>query len=252
MKTIGIVGGVGPLAGIDLQRKIFSQTMAQRDQDHLDVIAVSFPRQIADRTAFLEGETAQNPAAAIARQFILLAGMGARIGAIPCNTAHAPRIFEAVCAEIEAAGCPITLLNMVDEVMRFLSAFDLAGPEIGLLATLGTYRSGLYQAALRRHGLTCLVPEPEGQRAVHACIYSDEYGVKSMGVNATARDKAREVVAGLKARGARAILLGCTELPPLLGAGAMDELPVIDPTLLLARAAIRHAAPQKLSPWKER
>ena len=59
---IGIVGGVGPYAGLDLQQKILEQTKATADQDHLGIISWSEPGIIPDRTAFLLGETPLNPA----------------------------------------------------------------------------------------------------------------------------------------------------------------------------------------------
>ena len=62
---IGIVGGVGPYAGLDLTRKIFDQTKAVSDQDYLSVVLLSMPQQIEDRTSFLLGQTSINPANAI-------------------------------------------------------------------------------------------------------------------------------------------------------------------------------------------
>ena len=59
---IGIVGGVGPLAGLDLQAKIVAQTIAGRDQDHLPVVSLSWPGPIPDRTEYLLGRVAENPA----------------------------------------------------------------------------------------------------------------------------------------------------------------------------------------------
>jgi aspartate racemase len=49
---IGIVGGVGPLAGLDIFKKIIEETIATKDQDHIPVILSSQPQRIADRTAF--------------------------------------------------------------------------------------------------------------------------------------------------------------------------------------------------------
>jgi hypothetical protein len=88
---IGIVGGVGPLAGLDLQAKIIAQTVAARDQDYLPVISVSWPGPIPDRTEYLLGRVADNPAHAIMAQLRLLASMGATVAAIPRPTRHLRR-----------------------------------------------------------------------------------------------------------------------------------------------------------------
>ena len=70
MKTIGVVGGVGPYAGLDLAKKIFDNTEAQHDQEHLDVLLVNSPRLINDRTAYIlavrDGKTATDPATDLA------------------------------------------------------------------------------------------------------------------------------------------------------------------------------------------
>ena len=69
MKTdtgaIGVLGGVGPYAGLDLMRKIFDLTEAHSDQEHLSVIQFSLSEHIADRTRFLLGETEANPGEAM-------------------------------------------------------------------------------------------------------------------------------------------------------------------------------------------
>ncbi len=117
---IGIVGGVGPLAGLDLQAKIISQTAAGRDQEHLPVLSLSWPGPIVDRTEYLLGQVAANPAHALLSQLRLLAAAGATVAAIPCNTAHAPAIFDIVRAGV--AGSPLRLLHMIAETAAHLAA----------------------------------------------------------------------------------------------------------------------------------
>jgi len=250
MKTIGVVGGVGPLAGVDFQKKIISQTRAARDQDHLEVVTVSFPGRIPDRTAYLLGETDRNPAGPIAEQLALLEKAGADIGAIPCNTAHAPRIFDQVKEILGEKGGKLKLLNMSDEVAGFLSRSFARATGIGVLCTLGTYQTRLYDEALGRNGFSSITPDFAGKRDVHEAIYSRRHGVKSLGVNDVARGVILGVIKDLKTRGARAVILGCTELPLVIPEETVMDLPVIDPTLILARAAVREAAPDKLIPWK--
>ena len=61
---IGIVGGVGPYAGLDLMRKVFDNTLAHCDQDHVDALLFSHSSKIVDRTEYLEGREQDNPAEA--------------------------------------------------------------------------------------------------------------------------------------------------------------------------------------------
>lgn len=72
-ERIGIVGGVGPHAGLDLTRKLFDHTRAEADQEHLPVMLYSFPDRIGERPAFLLGKTADNPGEAIGD---IMAGTG--------------------------------------------------------------------------------------------------------------------------------------------------------------------------------
>lgn len=247
---IGIVGGVGPWAGLDLQRKILEQTVAARDQDHLPVIAVSRPGPIPDRTEYLLGRVAENPAMAMLEQLRLLARAGATVAGIPCNTAHAPVIFDVIRAGV-AECAPLRLLNLIEETAAHMTAHHPTLRTVGVLSTTGTWRTRLYPAALEPLGYRVVAPDESMQEAlVHPTIYDPDYGIKATGaVTARARaDLARAIVA-LRERGAEAILLGCTELPPALPGREYEGIPLIDPTLALARALVGAADPQRLRPW---
>lgn len=102
-KTIGIVGGVGPYAGLDLTRKIFDQTKASSDQDYLSVALLSIPQQIEDRTSFLLGQTNINPANAISKIIRKLEQIGVGVAGIPCNSVHSPRIFDGILKKLRKA-----------------------------------------------------------------------------------------------------------------------------------------------------
>src|SRR6266849_10351978 len=156
MKTIGIVGGVGPYAGLDLAKKIFDNTEAQHDQEPLDVLLVNSPRLIDDRTAYIlavrDGKVATDPATdpanpgrGIVACIRKLAAAGAEVVGVPCNTAHAPLIFDVVEREVAAQLPGIRLLQLVRETGVAVCAFLPQGGTIGLLATPGTYASGVYQ-----------------------------------------------------------------------------------------------------------
>ena len=247
-KWIGVVGGVGPFAGIDLLGKIAAQTVAEQDQDHLTVLNWSQPGTIVDRTKFLSGEVAENPAFALAEQVQQLAQMGAGVVGIPCNTAHAPRIFERIRAELAAIGCDVLLLHMIEEVGRFLQKNLPEVKKIGVLSTTGTYRAGVYADVLEPLGFTAVLPPITLQtKKIHPAIYDLAYGIKACGfVTEQARNNLRIGIESLKILGAEAVILGCTELPLAFGESHEAGLPLIDPTLILARALIREANPAKL------
>jgi len=249
--VIGIVGGVGPYAGLDLQRKILEQTVATRDQDHLPVIAVSWPGPIHDRTEYLLGRVAENPAEAMLAQLRLLARAGATVAAIPCNTAHAPAIFDVIRAGVAEFAPSLCLLHMIDETATHLHAKYPALKTVGVLSTTGTWRTRLYPAALEPLGYRVVVPDEAMQEAlVHPSIYDPDYGIKATGaVTEQARAELGMAIVTLRNQGAEAVILGCTELPPAFPEREYGGISLIDPTLALARALIRAADPQRLKPW---
>ncbi len=246
--VIGIIAGVGPLAGLDLQRKIVEQTVAARDQDHLPVIAVSWPGPISDRTEFLLGRVALNPAYPILEQLRLLSQAGATVAAIPCNTAHAPSIFEIIRQGVSGFNRPLRLLHMIEETAAHLSAEHSALRTIGVLSTTGTWRLRLYPAALEPLGFRVVVPDEALQvEVIHAAVYDPAYGIKSTGqVTERARLNLERGIGALQAAGAQAVILGCTEMPLAFPERDYERLPLIDPTLVLARALIRAVAPHRL------
>ena len=69
---IGIVGGVGPHAGLDLMKKVFDNSQAASDQEHVDALLFSLPSGINDRTEYLLGKVEENPGKALAEILIRL------------------------------------------------------------------------------------------------------------------------------------------------------------------------------------
>ena len=202
MKTIGIGGGVGPYAGLDLAKKIFDNTEAQHDQEHLDVLLVNSPRLIDDRTAYIlavrDGKVSADPATdpanpgrGIVACIRKLAAAGAEVVGVPCNTAHAPLIFDVVEREVAAQLPGIRLLHLVRETVVAVCAFLPQGGTIGLLATPGTYASGVYQTYVEEVDLCghyCFFePDEEGKSRIHDAIYDTSYGIKATSAPVTFR-----------------------------------------------------------------
>ena len=242
----GIVGGVGPHAGLDLTRKLFDHTRAEADQEHLPVMLYSFPDRIGERPAFLLGKTADNPGEAIGDIMAELARAGATVIGMPCNTAHSPRILDAALEKLNATGRPVRFVHMIDAVVRHVRQRCGEGARVGILSTLATLETRLYQDSLERAGLEALHPAPDGCARVQEAISNREYGIKARNpVTERARadllDEARRL-----AGNADAIILGCTEIPLALPEKELGGVPLIDATDILARELVRAFAPEKL------
>lgn len=247
---IGVVGGVGPYAGLDLVAKIFDQTEASADQDHLPLALLSAPAGIPDRTEFLLGYAKDSPAPALARVILDLEAIGATVVGIPCNSAHAPPIFDVIREELAQAGSRVKLVHMIEEAAEFVRAMHPDLRTVGVLSTTGTRQTGVYAATLGRRGIDALMPDTAVQEAVHGAIYDPEYGIKAQSypVTPAARGSLLDAMDHLQEKGAEAIILGCTEIPLAITEKLIGDTVIVDPTLILARAMIRELDPEKLKP----
>lgn len=224
-KSIGILGGMGPLATADLFRKIVLLTDAERDNDHIRIY-IDDNASIPDRTAaILSG--GPDPLPAMTDSLRKLEACGADCIIMPCNTAHyfLPRL---------QALTEIPFLSMLEAAARACRA-RFPGRTAAVLATKGTLAAGLYQRALEAESVPFLIPAPAEQDALMRVIYE---GVKAGRPPETYRADMISVLERLAAQGAGCFILGCTELPLAAQALALD-VPLVDPTAELAKAAIR-------------
>ena len=242
---IGIVGGIGPMAGADLYKKIVENTIAQTDQEHLPVLLASIPNEITDRTAFLLGKTNINPAPAIAKIISMLEKAGSTHIGIACNTAHAPQIFEPMLAVLENSGSKVELINMIDETIKSILNHPDQPQRVGLLSTTGTYKTRIYQNRLEDHGLIPVVLNLDQQEALpQRAIYE----IKSASTNIPEGpiELLNIAIQILRDLGAEAIVLGCTELGMIEERLHLQEIAVFNPNLILARTLIKRTFPEKL------
>jgi aspartate racemase len=226
--TVGILGGMGPLATAAFYRKIIERTPARCDQDHLHVVVWADP-SVPDRsTALTVGGADPTPWLIHGAQ--QLEAMGAQVIATPCNAAHAflPKVRASVRAHV---------IDMIAATVAELRRAHPAVRTVGVLASEGTVRARLYHQPLERAGLRALVPDATSQRSeVTAVIRAVKAGDTGPGCRALIGRAAQ----ALRARGAEALVAGCTEFPLVLDSGNAG-IPVIDPTVVLARTVIDSA-----------
>ena len=208
MKTIGIIGGMGPLATIDLYEKITFNTKAEKDQDHIHIIIDSYP-QIEDRTAYiLYG--GKNPKDKLIESAKRLENAGADALIMPCNTAH----FFAKDIEKEVS---IPLIHIVKSTAEAIKNKYPKANKIGLIATTGTLKSGVYANILKDYGYH-IIELDESKTEEYVPLFQK------------CVDKVTDM-------GADVLIAGCTEIP-ILVPHIKSKIPVVDATLELALAAI--------------
>lgn len=220
--SIGILGGMGPEATLELFRKIIELTPADKDQDHLRVIIDSNPA-VPDRTAAIL-HRGESPLPSLQKTAQILEGAGADLITIPCNSAHyyLASIREAV---------KIPVLDMIEE-----TASRIREQRVGLLATDGTLSAGLYQKACTNRGIELLEPQKSNQKVVMQVIYRIKAGEKGISLE----QAITQVIENLKRRGAEAVIAGCTELSLILDEGDLDT-PLYDALSILAQVAVQQA-----------
>ncbi len=241
-KMIGVVGGMGSYAGIDLIKKIYDFSGAKEDQDHLPISMISLPHEVEDRTGYLLGEVADNPGIVIGKIIEMLASTGAKVMGIPCNTAHAPIIFQEVLKTLPG---DCRLLNMIEEVGTFIKFEYPSVERVGILSTTGTYRAEIYKNVLSSHRLEVIQPSEHIQHDyVHTAIYDPDYGIKAMSnpVQQKAIENLKLAAFHLIENGAEVIVMGCTEIPLAFDTNEIQGYPLIDATGVLARALVMAAS----------
>ena len=222
-QSIGIIGGMGALATYDLFRKIIEMTDAKSDQEHIHIF-IDCNTNIPDRTkAILAGGA--DPVPEMVRSGIRLQAMGASALVMPCNTAH--YFYDRLTPFFD-----IPLLNMLEETAKEIGRRGIR--KVGLLATDGTLQSRVYHKALAKAGVELVTPPPSGQASVMEVIYQ---GVKA-GNRMLDLTPFYATLDGVLQNGAEVLVLGCTEVPLAFELFGIDR-PALDPTTVLAAAAIR-------------
>ena len=218
--TLGVIGGLGPIATAHFMELIIRMTEADTDQEHLDIILYNRP-SIPDRTGYILDPSKPNPLPEMIRVGNALARQGAKLIAIPCMTAH--YFHRDLTRYIEAP-----IVHAIHETAVHLKKHGIT--KVGIMATDGTVRSKLFQQELLEHGITPVIPGEQGQKCVMSIIYDD---IKA---NRPAEmDKFDFAAKDLREQGAEAIILGCTELSLVkrdysIGAGYLDAMEVLAQT----------------------
>lgn len=150
---------------------------------------------------------------------------GAELILLCTNTMH--KVADEIAAAVD-----VPLLHLADATARAVLAEGIT--TVGLLGTAFTMEQDFYSGRLARHGLSVLTPDEAGRAEVHRIIYDELcLGI----VRKESRERYRDVMAGLVARGAQGIILGCTEIELLVGS-ADTTVPTFPTTALHVRAAL--------------
>lgn len=235
---LGILGGMGPLAGVHLQRLIIEATPAHVDQDHIQVVCFTNPK-IPDRTASLEGDDGRHYMQAVCQSVSVLEAAQVDVVAIPCNTAHAR-------LPLLQRECPrVKFLNMVSlTTQAIVQTTHSSHARVLLLATNGTLAEKVYSAGAHA-SISWVYPEPLLQQKVMDLIYA----IKARGVTSMVETQFIELLKLSSAHKPDYIVLGCTELSLLSHVRPRTMTPFIDPLHIMAKYIVDLAQNPMSSPY---
>ncbi len=153
---------------------------------------------------------------------------GADFFLICTNTIHK------VAEEVEG-NVSIPLIHIVDETAKRIKEKGLK--TVGLLGTKFTMEEKFYKERLRKHGITAIIPEKSERDYVDKVIFEElTFGI----IKRSSRENLIRIIDNLISKGAEGIVLGCTELPLIIGQEDVD-VPVFDTTKIHAESAVEYA-----------
>jgi len=224
MKTLGIIGGIGPESTIEYYRQIIDAYRAETGDG-------SYPPLILDSIDLqrMIGWFGANDLASVidylASELTKLARAGAEFGIIAANTPHI--VFD----EVQPRS-PIPLISIVEATCRAATAAGMK--RAGLFGTRFTMQSDFYPRVFSRAGIELVVPQRDDQEFIH-----DKYMNEL--VPGIFRDETREALLAIAARmpAIDGLILGGTELPLILRGESADGVPLLDTTRIHVREAVR-------------
>ncbi len=224
MKTVGVIGGMGPAATLDFLCKLHAATPATSDADHLHVITDNDPRR-ADRNAAMRAD-GQSPAPSIVATVHALIAAGAEVLVMPCNAAHA------WAGDVTAAAGPVPFVSIIAAAVAASRAAVPGVTRVGLLAVEATHEARLYHDGFGPE-VTIVAPDM-------AAFMPLIFAVKAGDTGPATRAAMAAQGAALVAAGAQVLVAACTEVPLVFGPGDAS-VPVVSATDALVTATLAAA-----------
>lgn len=211
-KVVGILGGMGPEATVDLMQRIIRLTPALDDADHIRCIVDNNPKVPSRIKAIIEGD-GDDPGPCMADMGRRLESWGADFLVIACNTAHF--YYDAV---QDAVTIPV--VNLIDLVSNHVKEHFPEHGKVGILASPAVAMTGLYTQRFSRLGIGDVWPDPDYQQRLLSVIKQIKMGNTGSNVRADYEN----VCENLKRNGANLAIIACTELSALGGKLPIESL----------------------------
>lgn len=244
MKTIGIIGGLGPMATVYFMELITRMVDVKTDQEHPKIFLQSIP-DTPDRTAYILGQSKESPLPVLIKAGRELAIMGAEFITIPCVTAQ--YFYTELCEALD-----IPVLSLCGNIAKDIAQKQIK--KVGIMATSGTIQSKVLEKEFRDIGVDVEIPTAAMQEEVMQIIYQQVK--RGAPIN---WDSFLRVASSLQEQGVERIILGCTELSVLKKEARCERNPMLHEVLdhlcvdvlevLAQKAVLESGAPLKKEYW---
>ncbi len=230
-KILGIIGGMGPEATVDLMQRIINNTPVADDIDHIHCLVDNNPK-VPSRMKAILTDDGENPGPCMAEMARRLEGWGADFLVIPCNTAHYYYSFVT-----EAVSIPV--INLIELVAETVISENPGITEIGILGSTTIIKTELYKNAFSKRGVAVVYPDDEMQDKLFQVIKN----VKSGNTHKDVCESFADICRHMEKKNVTLAVLGCTEL------GIISEsapIPTLDAAELLAKEIVSVAKNGKM------
>ena len=225
MKTVGVLGGMGPKATMYFSNLVIETTKALKDQDHINMLIYNHA-EIPDRTDFLLGKSNDNPIPYLISDAKMLERSGCDFLVLTCNTSHFA--YDDIVKEIK-----IPLINMPYEVCKIINNNHKI-KKVGLMATVGTIKAGVYERFLKKEMYHA---SDELNNEVMHLIYDKVKKGKKVG-----KEEFFNVLNKYFNDGCDLVIMGCTELSVIIKDNNLyDDERIIDAMKVLVDKTIEYA-----------
>lgn len=226
-KTIGILGGMGPMASANLYYKIIAAAQdkyqAEQDLDFPPMIIYSMPLFGFNETGFVDPDLVKNQLIEGVKK---LEKAGSDFIIIACNTVH--YFYDQMQKSIN-----IPILSVIDETVNFAKKEGFK--KVGILSSESTWKLQIYQNKLAKSGIEALSVLEKQQKILNEAILNIMAGVHgkkdTRAINM--------IIESFIKQGAESVILGCTEIPMAIHQDD-TEIPLLDSIQIIAEAALRY------------
>ncbi|MEH6648694.1 MAG: amino acid racemase [Motiliproteus sp.] len=227
-KIVGIIGGMGPEATVDLMQRVIDATPAGDDADHIRMLVDNNPKVPSRIKALIDGD-GESPAPCMVEMALGLEKQGADFLVIPCNTAH--HYYPDVAAAVQ-----IPVINLIEMTTGHAKKAQPELRKVGLLASSALQKIHLYEPWFEQHDVAVFYPQPHNQQAVMDLIRA----VKAKQQTPEQLADYNRAAKDLQTQGVQCLVVACTELS-VIGDHLHTSLPVYDASELLANTIVREA-----------